>query len=431
MANRQSYTSQKRHTRVLYPPLTYGCQLECLTPDSPVTQVSSSLSLQYVPDRTISPTSIRPTLCISDPADIIGGDVCNALLASSSHAWYVDGEEISSVWTEGTDYEVTSSSDEYNGTIKIYKNILVDAGVTLMYKGIFCDTRTGFNQEVTSDTIALNTVDGGMDEMDVVVSQKELVWNPIEDNLYLYEYLTGNGIATDLTEDTAYDGHQYRRSVTVTLTRGGTVLEEVPDGYSLKLVSRTEVTDSDGEVFLSEGEEITSDMLWVDEWDGTTLTLDMRCMYDLQIEAQLIYDDTGAVLSRKQIDFQYAMSQVSHQGVKNHCDIATGQETWSNEAIVNTRDKYVEYPELYYNITWYLQQRVLNSAGTAYETSDETELATGATVSVDESALGMGDTYDNNWCVTKYTLEERPVYVAVTDDDGNYLVDDDGNILIA
>ena len=435
MANRITDRTAVRHTRLIFSPLTWGCQLECLTPDSPATQTYSSAANEYSPDRETSPTAIRPTLNIIDPDGIYEDGIRNDLLAKSYHQWYVDGEEIENVWEEGTadedgtitatnDYLVASSSNnylgtgdsQYNGTIYIYKNIGVGEGVSLTYRGTFNDGRTGFNQDVASDTIAVITIDKGVDEVGIVVSQTEVLWNPLNDKHLLYDYLTGLGISADSDYN---DGAQYDKDIDIRMTVAGVPLDEVSDGYTLKIIDN------------ATGEEVDDEAV---TWSYPTLSVDMRMVDDFSLEAQLVYDETGDILASQKIDLYFEMPDADSLDMLYKADIpvALANSEWGNTAIITVKGQTVTYPELYYAIEWYVRSRVLSNG--AYTYSDSTLIGYGETVedvSISD-VLGLDpSSSETAWCEVQLNASQRAACAVMTDDSGNYLTDDDGNILIA
>lgn len=424
MAKRQNFKSVARHTRLLFQPLTWSCQLECITPDSPATQVYSVVSGEFIPSRTLTPTCVRPTLVISDPDGIMTDGQRNDLLAS--HAWLVDGQPIADVWTAGTDYNVCSSSNSYggygeayNGTLIVYKDIEPSNGVTLQYTGSFPDSRTGYDQPVRSDTMSLESVENGEDSIGLLVESKLHIYNPLADKHLLYDFLNANGGDTSgISEADLTDGTQYDRTVNVWLTSGGVKLETLPDGYAVRIVDRATGEEWDDEASLT--------------YSYPTLTLDLRMFDDTMLEAQAVRtDDDGeeTIAYREQIDIIFAMPQLESLKPRNKASLAVGQATWTNKALITTGRQIVKYPELYYDIAWFATPRVLS--GTSYTYGDEKQIALGEEISVDAGELELDTSAERCWCTTRCEATERPACSVVLDEDGDALVDDDGNYLIA
>lgn len=424
MANRSTYVSAKQHTRVRFTPLTWSCTLQCVTPQSPAAQ-KAYLDLEVSPDRTQTPCCILPALTVYDADGVMDTSVGNKLLSATAysssygyvrgHEWYVDGQEISSVWAEGTDYEITANTASgYNGMLTVYKNLGAGEAVTLSYRGVFTDTRLAMNRVVTSDEMTLECVDAGDDEVAMSASPSLIAYDPLRDGLLLDDFLTGRGVSHSY----GYDGQEYAQTVTLTILQGMTPLEGAPDGCSLVWVERSSETELTG------GEDYITGM------DGLTLTLDLRCCDDLMLEARLTDDDTGVVLCRAAVDVTIVPAAVT-VAPKSAADIGHSQETYYNEAMVSTRKGAVEYPECFFDMRWYYMA-VGEEDVTASDEASRTECGYGESIALDVDGVGMDKTSEDGaqfWMQIEVSGREACGYL--TDDDGVCLTDDDGNELIA
>lgn len=419
MATRITSQSDIRHTRLVFTPLTWGCQLEVLTPDSPAMQLYSTVAATYTPDREVSPCAIRPTLTLVDQDGVYESGVRNDMLAKSKHQWQVDGEDIGDVWTEGTDYDVATSDNnylntynsDYNGTLYVYRNFSVGNAVQLRYTGMFNDGRTGYNQAVMSDTLALTSTDSGVEEMGLLLSATEIVYNPLNDKHLLYDYLTGIGVDADSDYE---DGAQYDRSVTIQMTLGGEPLDELADGCALSIIDHATGEELDDEAF---------------EWDGSqTLSMDLRMVEDTSLEVQLLYG--GQVMATQKLDVYYEMPAADSMTMSNLADIPVALEDWSNSAVIVAGKQKVEYPECYYDITWHVTPRVQSGSSYAYGTQSVLGHGESVSCAVYED-LGLQKTASElSWCLVTYTAAQRAVCAVLADDDGDSLTDEDGNMLI-
>lgn len=427
MANRQNYYSNKQHTRVVFTPLKWSCVLQSTEPQSPVAQ-KAYLDLEVAPDRAATPCCILPVLTLYDTDGVMTSGVANTLLATDTydssydyvrgHEWYVDGQEISSVWTadlsDGTykDYKIIAdTSDEENGMLIVRKNLSAGESVALQYRGVFNDTRTGSNIVVTSDIIVLECLEAGDEEVSMDVSPSVITYDPLKDQRLLYDYLVGLGESASYEDD----GQTYLRTATVTILQGTEVLEGVPDGYTLGFFYRG--TDT----------ELTTDEALVVSISGMTITFDLRCMDDTEIEVRLTNDDTGVVLCRCSLDLVYQPTEVTVEP-QSRADLTYSQDTYYNEAIVKTAKGVVEYPELYFNITW---QTMAVGEDTTGASDEETTVGYGATLELPVDDIGMDkSTSDTAQFWSKITLEGRAACTYLTDDNDAVLVDSDGNYLI-
>lgn len=424
MANRSTYVSARQHTRIRFTPLTWSCVLQCVTPQSPMAQ-KAYLDLEVSPDRTQTPCCIAPVLTVYDADGVMdtgGGSKLLSAIAYDSqydyvrgHEWYVDGQEISSVWTDGTDYEITyDTSSGYNGMLTVYKNLTEGDAVTLSYRGVFTDTRLAMNRVVTSGTVVLECLSAGGEEIAMTASPCLISYDPLRDGKLLDDYLTGEGVSHTY----AYDGQEYGQTVTLTVLQGMTPLEGVPDGYSLVWVERSTETELTG------GEDFVTAI------DGLTLTLDLRCCDDLMLEARLVSDDTGVILCRAAVDVTISPSTVT-VGPKSTADIGFTQETYRNEALVRTRKATVGYPEAYFDIKWYYMA-VGQEDITSSDESSRVLCGNGQTLELDVESVGMDKTSEDGaqfWM--QIEMSGREACARLADTDGEILTDDDGNELIA
>ena len=381
---RPTYYSSKQHVRVRFTPLTWSCVLQCLSPESPTTQ-KIQLDLEVIPDRAGTPCYILPQLNVYDRDGVMDVSGGNTLLAANSyagggqvigHEWYVDGQEISSVWTADTtdsenDYCIEAdTSSELNGMLTIRKNLSEGEVVSLRYRGVFNDTRTSSNIVVVSDTMELTCLEAGSEELQMSAAPCIIAWDPLKDQRLLCDYLTAQGITATYTDD----GQTYLRTVELAILQGTTALEDIPDGYSLKFFLRGKDT------------EVTEDDAYVDSISGRTITFDMRYADDTEIEARLIDDDTDLVRCRCSIDLLFQPTAIASVKQKNGCDLCQSQETYENTAVINTAKETVEYPDCYYDINWYLHSV---GSDTASVSDTRVLVGTGSALSLAVADIGM------------------------------------------
>lgn len=424
MANRSTYVSAKQHTRIRFTPLTWSCKLQCVTPQSPAAQ-KSYLDLEVSPDRTQTPCCILPVLTAYDNDGVMDTSGGNKLLSATTydssydyvrgHEWYVDGVEISSAWTEGTDYAITAATtSSYNGMLTVYKNLSAGEMVSLQYRGVFTDTRLAMNRVVVSDEMVLECVDAGDEAVSMAASPSIINYDPYHDGLLLHEYLVGQGI----DHDYEYDGQEYEQTATLAILQGMTPLESVPNGYTLQWVDR-----SSGDV-LDDSED------WITSIDGLSITFDLRCVDEAMLEAQLVNDDTGVVLCRAGVDLVWAATPVT-VAQKSAADIGYNQETYYNEAIVSTNKGTIAYPEAFFDILWHY----LAVGESTTDTSDDSSRVTcgyGQSLELAVDSIGMDKTSEDGgqfWLQVEASYKE--VCSLLSDDDGEALTDDDGELLIA
>lgn len=416
----RTFQSERKHTRIDFAPLVLTCELVCMTPDSPTTQVSNSLIGEYEPDRSVSPTVIRPEVKVNDPDGIYTSGVNNRNLASDKHTWTVNGVAIATVWKEGTDYSIVKDSTNDNGSLKVMKNLTAGEVATLRYEGVFNDFRTGTNYVVSAEGMALTTSDKGESRWGCSVDCGELTYDPLRDGLLLYEYLVANGKATSGQSAQYKDGKCYERTVTVTLTKGTETLTSLPDGVTMRMVTRgtEQVVTGDS----TSNPEVRS-------VGFPSITFDMRVVEDAEYEVQFVKD--SRVVTSAGISLRRCMTALTQYDVAIGTDVAAGQETYYNHGIFATADKHIACPELYYDIQWWTQARTWNSTTSAYEYASRIDRQTGESMTCTVDSLGLGTEKSTAWMDVAMDIEERGACALLTTEDSDViLTDESGNILI-
>ena len=242
--NENTFASRRTHTRVKFSPLTVSCQLVCLTPQSPAAQTVNTLITppQYEPNRALSPTAIFPDVRAVDPDNIFPHGPANKYLSLEEIKWYVNEKPIAEVWTEETDavtnadYVIDRSDTDTRGTLIVKKNLPASDKAVLHFTGQFLDWRTGIAYTVESDDLALTCTDKGADAVQCYVDKPLIVYDPLFDNLLLYEYKAARGLTGSGNRDDAKDGKCYEQDVNVILTIGTKQVESLSGtGYKMRV----------------------------------------------------------------------------------------------------------------------------------------------------------------------------------------------------
>ena len=131
---------------------------------------------------------------------------------------------------------VTSDSDT-RGTLLVKKNLPASDKAVLHFRGTFLDWRTGIAYTVESDDLALTCTDKGADAVQCYVDKPLIVYDPLFDNLLLYEYKAARGLTVSGIRDDAKDGKCYEQDVNVILTIGTKQVESLSGtGYKMRVV---------------------------------------------------------------------------------------------------------------------------------------------------------------------------------------------------
>ncbi len=420
MATKRTYQSERKHTRLDFTPLTVTAQLACMTPDSPPAQAANTATNQYEPDRTVSPTIIRPQTSVIDPDGIYATGNNNACLASDKHVWRVNGTDIASVWKEGTDYTIIKDATADNGSLKVMKNLVPGEVAVLEYEGMFNDFRTGTNYVVSASGMALTTTGKGGNKTACSVDCERLTYDPLKDSLSLYEYLVAQGKETAGKRSQYVDGKSYERTVTVTLTQGLTTQTSLPEGMTMRLVVRgSETPIVAGGV---EHPEVTKVAF-------PEIVFDMRFVWKEELEVQFVSD--GKVMASAGITLQRDMSPLTQHEVARGGDIAVGQTTYYNRGIFASGEQLITYPTLYYDIQWWTQARVWDTATSAYKYADKVYRQTGEEMTCTVESLGIGKEKNLCWFDVAMDITERePCSLLTSEDSTVVLTDESGNVLI-
>lgn len=418
---KRTFQSERKHTRLDFSPLVVTCELVCITADSPTAQTANTALGQYEPDRTVSPTIIRPQTTVNDPDGIYTSGINNRNLASDQHAWFVNSTPIAKVWKEGTDYTIIKDTSDDNGSLKVMRNIVPGEVAALSYQGMFNDFRTGTNYVVEASGLALTTTDKGSNKMSCSVDCEQLTYDPLKDELSLYEYLVAEGIETAGQRDKFVNGKSYERRVTVTLVSGTTTLTELPKGTTMRIVERGKDT------------ALTAGTIENPELKAAkfpTIDFDMRFVWDKEFEVQFV-DAKNNVQASTGIALVRDMSLLTQHDVARGNDIVPGQQRYYNVGIFAAGDQSIQYPELYYNIQWWTQARVYDPSTKTYKYAERINRQTGESMECSVESLGIGNEKNLCWFDVSMDIEEKePAAILTTDNASTVLTDEKGNVLI-
>lgn len=262
--------SNRKRIRKSFAPLTTAVSVQCVTTATPTTQIYNAELGQYEPDRTLTPTKLRPSVIADSNDGSWTKHEVNELITYPS--WYVNGVNITTAWNE-SDYEIISDNATDRGSIIIKKNIPPTAAVALRFKGQIFDPRTNQSIEVESEDIILSTSEKAPDNYGMNIGVGEnIVYDPLLDKLHLYEYKVSHGIMEESAVDRAeaLDGNSYIRVIPIEVYKGKKLLE---DGYTVKLyrmsssasITLTEVASGAEEVYSITTTSITVDVRLVEK----------------------------------------------------------------------------------------------------------------------------------------------------------------------
>ena len=414
-----TFQSKRGHTRVKFEPLNVSCSLVCLTPQSPMAQViNTTLSpIEYEPDRSDTPTLILPEVRAIDLDNVFQHGAVNQYLTLDSLEWTVDGKSIISVWAEGVDYEIIKTEDDTRGALKVFKNLGANEKAVLHFKGKFLDWRTGIIIDVDSGDAALTCTDKGEDIMDCHIDKPVVEYDPLFDDLLLYDYKKAREIPVNGSRADYINGKSFEQTVNVVLTYGTKECSTLPDGISMKLVKLGSDTA------LVANSEANPEVM---EISYPNIKFDMRLIDKADYEVQFLKGST--MICRATIGLHTSCTMpVFGQGTSGS-DIAASQSEYFNSAMLNLADRQVEYPELYYLIQWFTQAKYNDNGTWKYATQKTWQRGVNMEAAVAD--LGIGLTQNNSFFDFWFELEAHKPCQLLTDENGLILTDEDGNFLI-
>ena len=414
-----TFQSQRGHTRVKFEPLNVSCSLVCLTPQSPMAQVTNATlsPAEYEPDRRVSPTLVLPEVRAIDLDNVFQHGSVNQYLTLDNLDWTVDGNPIESVWTEGVDYEIIKTEDDTRGALKVFKNLGANEKAVLHFNGKFLDWRTGIIIDVYSGDAALTCTDKGDDIMNCHIDKPVVEYDPLFDDLLLYDYKKAREIPVHGSRADYINGKSYEQTVNIVLTDGTKECDTLPDGISMNLVKLGSDTA------LVANSEANPEVM---EISYPNIKFDMRLIDKADYEVQFLKGST--MICRATICLHTSCTMpVFGQGTSG-ADIASSQKEYFNSAMLNLSDRQVEYPELYYLIQWFTQAKYNDNGTWKYATQKAWQR--GVNMAAPVADLGIGLTQNDSFFDFWFDVNAHKSCQPQTDENGLILADEDGNFLI-
>lgn len=417
--NENTFQSQRIHTRLKFEPLNVSCTLVCLTPQSPVTQtVNTTLSpIEYEPDRGVSPTVILPDVRAIDVDELFTNGSVNEYLSLDSLRWKVDGKNIEDVWTAGTDYEIVTEASSDRGILRVFKNLAAGQKAVLTFSGEFLDWRTGITYSVESDEIALTSTDKGEDAIKCYVDKPMIEYDPLFDDLLLYDYKVANGITVQGSRNSYKNGKSFEQTVNVVLTQGLTELTSLPSGITMRLVKMG------SSVAIVPNSETNPEVLSV---SYPSVSFDMRLISKGEYEVQFLKN--SAVIAKAEIGLHTTTTMPMFGKPVLGADLSASQTEYDNSVLLNLADRVVEYPELYYLIEWFTQAKY-NDAGTWKYAAAKT-WQRGVNIQAAVKDLGIGITQNDSFFDLWFDVNPHDTCELIADEDNIVLTDEEGTMLI-
>lgn len=385
--------------------------------NSTLLQTYKASTKEYVPNRNLTPTTIMPrVLAYSSDGSLKTPYAANASLVLEDMHWYVDGEEISTVWTEGEDYKILTVGSDRGG-LMVYRNISTVERHQLHFEGVILDERLPAqpgskyacqSYDVKTNDVVLRTTDLAEFEYKLSVGCDPVVhYNPFTDPLLLFEHKEAHGIEQTITEAEAKaDELSYLRNIPIVLFRGEELATDADD-FTVKLyriesdTKMTEITPADDNEVL--------------ELDKFHILLDMR-MIELENYSLAVFvrgeeqDRTQFAVRRLQPKY----SQVTHA---NQTGITPTARARYDYLTMEHNGEILECPGLSLEIIWLTT--------TAYKKDVVHNEGEETLFSLDKT--GIGSKYDDDWLEIDTQISYKPAYDVAVDEDGDVWTDENGN----
>lgn len=334
------------------------------------TQVFRAASQSYEPNRTLTPTVIRPEVSVYDHDGVFGNGTSNRKLGSIK--WYVNGVDVTTTvdYQNGL-YAIDLSDSTMRGALSIKKNVSPETRIKLRFEAILPDTRTGQNLTVSLDNILLTTQDVAPDKWTVELDcPTEVLVNPLS-------------MAEQLV-------------ITPNLFRGPDWMPRTSDGISFILYSM----NGSNRVPVTTYELIS--------FVHGVVTLDLRLIQKKDYLLSVILDsvEVASVQFSAMRSYPHVKAEMVDYG-----DILPDQQVIYARALVHSPTGVVADPGKYYTIEWH----TVSSYGDVVHNQGEM-------AEIDANRAGMGTSGIDIY----YTIDEKEAMKVAADSVGEvYTIDNE------
>ena len=408
--------SSIKHTRLDFEPLIISCSIACDTPASPLVQVSNTLLNEYEPDRSVAPCVIRPYITVKDKDKIFPEGNANARLSVESIKWFFNGVDIKDIPEFAGKYTILNTEDELRGSLRLTRNIPVTEKYNITFEAKFEDWRRGKIETVQSNELSMYSSDLGEDIFRINVATPTIVYNPVNDNLFLYDWMLANKLIEKGNRDAYKDSNSFERDVGLLINSGENTLGVLPQGLTLKLKDK-------------QGVEITPlTNPEVESIGYPNIRFDLRLVEKKEYEVILLRGEkelskTSFSIRRENYPIHECMPMLGS-------DVSPHQEMYYNHAIVNLKDRTLTYPEIYYKIQWFTEANIFDKTLNKWVSAGEKKHNIGTKLEIPLSDTGIGITKNDNYFSVGFDAEAKKAYQKATDSTGAAYTDSEGNIYI-
>lgn len=385
-----------------FAPLTVSVGVACVSSNSPLTQVYNAALGEYEPDRSLTPTVIRPDVTANASDGSWEHPASNEYLANMK--WYVNGVDISTL-SEWSGLYTIDTAGVTRGSLTIYKNIAPGVEVALHFEAELVDDRLGVTIPIKTDRLIISTFDQSEDTYSLSVGDaNNIFYNPLLDKLHLYEHKVAQGFIDESSSAraAAMDGNEYICTIPIDFYKGG---EKLSSGFSVKLFRINSVTSFT---------ELTTDDDEVDSISTSAITLDLRLISKADYMIRAYVD--GNEVAQAQIAVRRSSPKFSVSPT-NSTSILPHQTQRYDVAMASSEGNIVECPGSVIRIIW--KTDTAAATGVVHNEGEKTIFSLAKT--------GIGNTSVDDWLDVYIEAEHKDPYTVATDEDGNVYTDEDGN----
>jgi len=408
--------SEVKHTRLDFEPLRISCSIKCDTPASPLVQVSNALLNEYEPDRELTPCVIRPYINVKDKDKVFPDGNANHRLSTESLKWLLNGVPIEDIPAFEGKYTILKSDNELRGSLKITRNIPLAEKYNITFEAKFEDWRRGKIETVQSNALSMYTTDLGENLFRINIATPIVVYNPVLDNLFLYDWMLANNLIEAGNRGSYKDERTFEKKVSLLINTGDTTLEQLPAGLTIELKRK-----GGAKVVAGQDAEVVS-ISYPD------IEFDLRLIDKAEYEVRLLRGNKE--LSQASLSIRRENYPIFECMPMMGSDVSPHQEIYRNNAIVNLKDRSLAYPELYYNLLWYTEANIYDKVTSSWKSAGEKTHNKGRKLEIALTETGVGVTKNDNYFAVGFDAEARKAFTVATDSAGVEYEGENGDVYI-
>lgn len=412
--------SQIKHTMLDFEPLDISCSIACVTPHSPLAQVSNSILNEFEPDRSITPTIIRPYINVNDKDGIFQAGNANARLPLESIIWRINGIDIKDIPEFANKYVVITTENELRGSLKLYRNTPINEKLSITFEGKFEDWRRGKIETVQSNTLLMQSTDLGEDVYRVTVDKPTIIYRPVADNLFMYDWMLANRLIEGGNRAAYIDENSFEKVVNVQVNTGERnvpISDLANNNISIEFREKNKGLVAPG----TNNPEII-------EVVYPKIKVDARLIQSKEYEVALIRNNKD--ISVVQFSIVRDVDPIHECTPMFGNDISPHQQIYFNYAIANLKDSTLTYPEMHYSIRWFTEAKIFDKVTQQWVSAGEKYHNVGRKLEIELKDIGVGMTKNDNYFAVGFDIEARGSYEEATDANGNLYQNSRGETFI-